>query len=273
MSNLLQRAITGAIFVAIIVCAIIFKSWIFHLVFGLIALVGLNEFYSLFKGSKNSPHATLGIIFGFLIYLGGIAFLYSPDALKYLAGFILLLFPIIAFAELYRKKKTPFENIGLTLLGIVYIILPLLLLSYCIKFDATTLNITSYWPVLTIFILVWCSDTFAYLVGRKIGKHKLFERISPKKSWEGFFGGLVFSVIGGITIAYFIEAPIYQYIVYAILISVFGTIGDLIESMLKRSLDIKDSGNILPGHGGILDRFDAVLFVIPIIFFLNQFIF
>jgi phosphatidate cytidylyltransferase len=106
-----------------------------------------------------------------------------------------------------------------------------------------------------------------------LGKHKLFERISPKKSWEGFFGGMLFSVLAGILIAYFIEAPIYQYIIYGLVISTFGTFGDLVESMLKRSLDIKDSGSILPGHGGILDRFDAILFVIPIVYFLNQFVF
>lgn len=273
MSNLWQRAITGAIFVLVIVCAIVFKSWLFHLVFGLVGLLGLNEFYSLFKKSSYSPHVTLGLIFGLCIYLSSITILYNPNAITYLVGFILLFFPTIAFAELYRKKKVPFENIALTFTGVIYVILPVILLNLMISFDDVSYSITSFWPVLTIFILVWCSDTFAYLVGRKLGKHKLFERISPKKSWEGFFGGMIFSVIGGILIAYFIEAPIYQFIVYAILISVFGTIGDLVESMLKRSLNLKDSGSILPGHGGILDRFDAVLFVIPIIYFLNQFIF
>ncbi|MFT5821976.1 MAG: phosphatidate cytidylyltransferase [Crocinitomix sp.] len=274
MSNLLQRGITGAIFVAVIVCAIIFKSWVFHSVFGLIALVGLNEFYGLFKKSGNSPHATLGVIFGFLIYTSGIALLYVPEsAQKYLIGFSFMAFTVIALAELYRKKKTPFENIGVTLLGIFYVVLPMLLLNFIIEFDPDSFDITHFWPVLTIFILVWCSDTFAYLIGRKIGKHKLFERISPKKSWEGFFGGMLFSIIGAITIAYFTEQSYFQYIIYGVIISAFGTIGDLIESMLKRSLGIKDSGNILPGHGGILDRFDAVLFVIPIIYFLHTYIF
>jgi phosphatidate cytidylyltransferase len=269
----LQRAITGAIFVAVIVAAIIFKSWIFHIVFALVGLVGLNEFYGLFKKSSSYPHATLGIIFGFLIYSSGIAVLYYPEAITYLVGFIFFSFTTIAVAELYRKKKTPFENIGITLFGLFYLIFPVLLLNYIIEFDTETFEITNFWPVLTLFILVWCSDTFAYLVGRQFGKHKLFERISPKKSWEGFFGGLVFSVIGGILIAYFTEQPYYQYIIYGIVISTFGTIGDLVESLLKRSLNIKDSGSILPGHGGILDRFDAVLFVIPIIYFLHNYIF
>lgn len=273
MSNLWQRALTGTIFVAIIICAIIFKSWVFHLTFGIIGLIGLNEFYSLFKKSPSSPHQTLGVIFGFLIYLSGISLIYYPDQSRFLIGSTFFAFVLIALAELYRKKKTPFENIGITILGMVYIIVPLLLLNFLIEFNPETYTITNFWPVLSIFILVWCSDTFAYLVGRKIGKHKLFERISPKKSWEGFFGGLVFSVLGGLLIAYFTEQSVFQFIIYGIVISVFGTLGDLIESMLKRSLNIKDSGNILPGHGGILDRIDAALYVIPIIYFLHYFVF
>lgn len=273
MNNFVQRAITGVIFVAVIVCAIIFKSWIFHLVFGAIAMLGLNEFYSLFKKAQGSPHTTLGIIFGFLIYVSGVTMRYYPEATKYMAGSVLFAFPIIAIAELYRKKKIPFLNIGLTLLGIIYVVLPLLLLNYLVTFNENTFEITNFWPVLTIFILVWCSDTFAYLVGRQFGKRKLFERISPKKSWEGFIGGFLFSILGGIVIAYFTEQPYVTFIIYGIVISTFGTIGDLIESLLKRSLGIKDSGSILPGHGGILDRFDAVLFVIPIIYFLHHFIF
>lgn len=273
MSNLAQRALTGTIFVLAIVAAIIFKSWIFHLAFGLIGLLGLQEFYGLFKTSKYAPHSTLGIIAALLIYAFGVMVLYRPESMAWFIGTSLLVFPLIAMAELYRKKKTPFENIGLTILGIVYVIVPLLLLNFCIEFSSVTYSITNFWPVLSIFILVWCSDTFAYLVGRKLGKHKLFERISPKKSWEGFFGGMLFSVLVGILIAYLIEAPIYQYIIYGLVISSLGTLGDLVESMLKRSLDIKDSGSILPGHGGILDRFDAVLFVIPIVYFLNQFVF
>lgn len=273
MSNFWQRLITGAIFVSILVCSIMFYSWLFHLVFGLLGLVGLNEFYRLFKKSAIYPHATLGIILGALIYLSGVAYLYTPEALKYFIGFSVFAFGIVAFAELYRKKKTPFENIGITLLGIVYLMVPMLLINYTIEFDRKSFEIHVYWPVLSIFVLAWCSDTFAYLVGRKFGKTKLFERISPKKSWEGFFGGLLFSIIGAVIIAYFTDQSILQYVIYGIIISGFGTIGDLIESLLKRSLNIKDTGNILPGHGGILDRIDAVLFVIPIIYFLHIYVF
>lgn len=273
MSNFWQRAITGFVFVTIIISALLFKAWIAQVVFGLVAIVGLNEFYNLFKGSKSSPHKTLGVIFGLLIYCAAILNLYTPLALPYLIGFSFFSFPLLAFAELYRKNKTPFENIGITLLGIIYLVLPMILLGYTLKFTPRTTTVTEFWPVLTIFILVWCSDTFAYLIGRKFGKTKLFERISPKKSWEGFIGGVAFSIIGGCTIAYFTEQSYIQYATYGLIISTVGTIGDLVESLLKRSLGVKDSGTILPGHGGILDRFDAVLFITPIIYFLNNFVF
>lgn len=273
MSNLVQRGLTGAVFVALIVCSILFKSWAFQLLFAMVAIIGLNEFYGLFKKSAVKPHTTLGVIFGGLIYIGGISILYTSAGVSFLIGTILATFTLVAFAELYRKKNKPFENIAVTLLGITYIVLPLVLINHLLEFNLETFTVTNYWPVLTIFILVWCSDTFAYLVGRKLGKTKLFERISPKKSWEGFFGGLTFSLIGAYLIAYFTEQPILQFLIYGGIISIFGTLGDLIESMLKRSLNIKDSGTIIPGHGGILDRFDAVLYVIPIIYFLHHFIF
>ncbi len=273
MSNFWLRAITGFVFVSVIVCSLLFKAWIAQIVFGFVAIVGLNEFYALFNGSKSAPQKTLGVIFGLLIYFSAILLLYTDKAMPYLIGFSLFLFPFLAFAELYRKKKTPFENIAIAVLGIVYLVIPMILLGYTLKFDSNTGTVLNFWPVLTIFILVWCSDTFAYLVGRQIGKTKLFERISPKKSWEGFFGGFIFSIIGGLLIAHFTGQPYIQYAVYGMIISAIGTIGDLIESMLKRSLGVKDSGTILPGHGGILDRFDAVLFITPIIYFLNHFVF
>ena len=132
---------------------------------------------------------------------------------------------------------------------------------------------TLIWPPLSIFILIWCNDTFAYLTGRLLGKHKLFERISPKKTWEGFIGGLLFAVLAGVLLAYFLEWSYIKMITYGIVVGAIGTAGDLVESMLKRNVGVKDSGNILPGHGGILDRFDAVLFVVPVVFFLEKFIF
>ncbi len=125
--------------------------------------------------------------------------------------------------------------------------------------------------LLGFFFLLWTNDTGAYLVGRSIGKHKLWERISPKKTWEGFFGGLILSIIIGYVISlYYPELNYILWIVMAALVSIFGTMGDLVESVFKRSIDAKDSGSILPGHGGILDRFDGVFLSTPFVLVLLQ---
>lgn len=267
MSNFVVRGITGLFFVLFIVCAVTFGDWYFQVLFGLVAILSLNEFYGLFKKSESSPNLSQGLIIGALLYLIGLYAIHQQEWHYSLIGLLVLFFPLVGFAELFRNKKTPFQNMGITITGVVYIILPLLLINLM------RLNSDDFWPVLSIFVLVWSSDTFAYLVGRKIGKHRLFERISPKKSWEGFIGGVVFSVIAGLLIAYFTDGNLVKYAIYGITIATFGTLGDLVESMLKRSLNIKDSGTILPGHGGLLDRFDSVIFVIPIIYFLETFIF
>ena len=170
------------------------------------------------------------------------------------------------FIELFRNKPNPFNNIGFTVLGIIYIIVPFLLLSIT-SFDITSSDI-SYAPnkLLGFFLLIWANDTFAYLVGIAIGRTKLFERISPKKTWEGTIGGIICTQgIAYIISIYFTELTMIQWMIIALIISVFGTLGDLVESMFKRSLGVKDSGNILPGHGGILDRFDAVLLCSPFV--------
>ena len=267
MSNILVRAITGFFFVSFIIVATILGDWYFQVLFGIVAILSLNEFYSLFKNSNVKPNISQGIIVGALLYLLSLYSIYQNEVSVYLAGLLVILLPLVGFAELYRKKTTPFQNMGVTLVGLFYIILPFVLIN------VMRLSTDDFWTVLSIFILTWCSDTFAYLVGRKIGKRKLFERISPNKSWEGFIGGLIFSVIAGLVIAYFTDDSYVKYIVYGIVIASFGTIGDLVESMLKRSLNIKDSGTILPGHGGLLDRFDAVIFTIPVIFFVELFFF
>lgn len=267
MSNMLVRAITGFFFVSFIILATVLGGWYFQVLFGLVTVLTLNEFYTIFKNVTVKPNLSQGLIIGTLLYLLSLYSINQQELNIYLIGLLVLLFPLVGFVELYRKNKTPFQNMGVTLIGLFYVVLPFILIN------VMRLNSDNYWPVLSIFILTWFSDTFAYLVGRKIGKRKLFERISPNKSWEGFIGGLVFSVLAGLVIAYFTEDSFVKYTLYGVIISSFGTLGDLIESMLKRSLKIKDSGTILPGHGGLLDRFDAVIFTIPIIYFLELFIF
>lgn len=267
---MLQRAITGTFYVLAIVSSVFFGGWYLHILFGLVALLMLQEFTKMFEKSEFSPNPILTPILGLIIYVLGIYSLTgSPSeggAPVWLPLLLLSFFAFIwiALIELFRNKKNPFANLSISFGGIIYVVLPLLLINYMSVSGKETDTI---FPLLGIFIMIWCSDTFAYLVGRKIGKHKMFERISPNKSWEGFFGGMTFAILAGIIMAYFLEGqPYIEYTIYGMIAASFGTLGDLIESMLKRSLNLKDSGKILPGHGGLLDRLDSVLVVIPVIF-------
>lgn len=274
MNNFWQRAITGTIFVVVLVGAIVLGGWYMHVTFGVIVLFGLLEFYKLFENTDTKPQRIVGTAIGTLLYSITILNIYHSSTYHILiVGLILIGLVLIGIIELFRAKTKPFENISVTISGLIYIVLPFSLLNEM----SISINCNSifydFWPVLSIFILIWCNDTFAYLTGRLLGKHKLFERISPKKTWEGFIGGAVFAMIAGILMAYFLNKSYVTFATYAFVASVIGTLGDLVQSMLKRSVNVKDSGTILPGHGGILDRFDAVLFVIPVIFFLEKFIF
>lgn len=278
MSNFWQRAITGTIFVLVLIGAIILGGWYMSGLFGLIAVLGLNEFYNLFQKTEIKPNKIIGLLLAASIFVLIITANYlAPYYFRLLSGvsiaFVFSSLIVMGILELFRKNSSPFQNIAITLSGIFYVVFPFILINFLPEVAGIKTIEDKYWSVLSIFILIWSNDTFAYLSGRLIGKHKLFERISPKKTWEGFIGGILFSVIAGLVLAYFLDWSYPKMIAYGLIVGIFGTAGDLVESMLKRSVDIKDSGNILPGHGGILDRFDAVLFVVPIIFVLELFIF
>jgi phosphatidate cytidylyltransferase len=250
------------------ISAIWFPPYLFGIVFLFIIIAGLREFYSFYDQSAEiKMEKTVGIISGGLLYLS--FFLYSfgflPSTVFYL--YILCLLAIF-ISELFRKKNNPVLNIATVLMGHVYFVLPLV----CVNM----IEIHHKIFVLAFFIMIWASDTGAYLVGITIGKHKMFERVSPKKSWEGFFGGMVFALITGFIFYKITETgnsvslQLWQWLVLAFLVFIFGTLGDLVESLFKRSLHVKDSGTIMPGHGGLLDRFDSVLLAAPVLFmFLN----
>ncbi|HET6989881.1 MAG TPA: phosphatidate cytidylyltransferase [Bacteroidia bacterium] len=288
--NLIQRIITGTIFIVVLVSAIWFSVWTMAGLFLLITILGLWEFYGMAEKTGAEPQKIYGLFFGILLIL--LAFFQKAHAIPVLSLLILPLLFLPFFIELYRKKTNPFANIGWTLLGVFYVALPfvVLLLSFLPEdflvshpanyFQSYVIRSDQYdpAPLLTIFVLIWISDTMAYVCGRLFGKHKLWERISPKKTWEGFIGGFIFTIVAGGLIAKYIlykdlnskpdmlwlpKAVVIKWICVAAVISVTGMLGDLVESLFKRSIDIKDSGTILPGHGGILDRFDALLLAAP----------
>ena len=239
----------------------------FAILMGAILVGSLFEFYRLSLKSRVRPQMFLGVGLGVLLFIT--TFLHASgivDLPIMFYAFIPLSMGVFV-VELYRNQSRPFTNIAYTLLGIVYIAGPLSLMNY-IGFSPTIGGASyDFRLILGFFFLLWANDTGAYLVGMSIGKHRLFPRISPKKSWEGFFGGILVSMgIGALLSLFFTDFTLHIWVVMALLISISGVFGDLIESMYKRSLNVKDSGNIMPGHGGFLDRFDAVFFASPIVF-------
>ncbi len=261
MSNFWQRLITGTLFVAVLMAAIIYGPLASQVLFLWIALFSLAEFYSLFKNTAHSPNTVVGIIVGCISYcvITGIAADLIPAKWIYI---LLPFFALIFIAELYRKQEQPFVNIALTIAGIIFAAIPFALLNIIAIID----HQYHYKILLGYFFVLWTHDIMAYIFGRWLGKHRLFERISPKKSWEGSIGGTLFAIGMAYVIAqFFTELSAMDWMVVTFIIVVTGTVGDLTESMLKRSVNVKDSGTILPGHGGLLDRFDALLLSVPFV--------
>jgi phosphatidate cytidylyltransferase len=222
----------------------------------------MHEFYTLVGLDGMVPQKTLGIAIGLLIFT--LTFFIEQETAD--PKYFFLVFPltsVVFMIKLYKKfERKPFTNIAFTFLGIFYIAVPLSLMNIA-AYDGGKYN---FEIILGSLLILWASDTGAYFAGTRFGKRKLFERISPKKSWEGFFGGAALAlVITFIFTQYFHTLDNYQWYIIAVLIIVGGTFGDLIESLLKRSIEIKDSGDVLPGHGGFLDRFDGLLISAPFI--------
>jgi len=265
-SNFIVRAITGVIFVLIIVGGILYNPISFAFLFALITALAVREFCQIANTIEgvnvNKLINMLGGVYLFFAFLGYCMDIYDA---KIFAPYLLILIYLF-ISELYLKKENPINNWAYSVLSQLYIALPFGLLNVLyFHVNPQTMEV-EYNPILplSVFVFLWLSDTGAYCVGSLFGKHRLFERISPKKSWEGSVGGGLLAIVGGWVFAYFFPVMSeLEWIGLAIIVVIFGTWGDLCESLLKRQVGIKDSGNILPGHGGILDRFDSSLLAIP----------
>ena len=276
MKGLKTRAISAVFFVIIMVGGIYGSEDTALLLLSVICILCLKEFYqiTLSKEENQNTRVILYTIVGFLIFIFAYVFLgwsNLPANDPPTPWFLLIpILPSFFFIfELYKKSPTPFENLGIFSGGVIYIAIPISFISD-IAFLPAPYPSLIYQPnvLMGILLLIWSNDTFAYLVGSKIGKNKLFPRISPGKTWEGTIGGGLCTILVSIALFYlFGKFEMKDWIIIGLICSVFGTIGDLVESMLKRSKGIKDSGNIMPGHGGALDRFDAFIFVLPFIWF------
>jgi phosphatidate cytidylyltransferase len=260
-SNLGKRALSALVAIPMIIACISWSPQSYFLLFLLVVVSAMLEFYRLADRSGIRPNKFLGILGGILAYV--LVFMYASGQLS--GSYLCLLCPVIALIfpiELHNKGTDPFTNIAYTLLGIVYVGGPFVLLHII----AFATGAYSHKIVIGIFLALWANDTGAYLVGTSVGRRRLFKRISPQKSWEGALGGATLALVASYTVAqYFSIISLAGWLGIGGITIVAGTYGDLVESMLKRSLNIKDSGQAIPGHGGWLDRFDSFLLAIPFI--------
>ncbi|MEK6547268.1 MAG: phosphatidate cytidylyltransferase [Bacteroidota bacterium] len=264
LSNLQQRVIAAIIAIPFLLFCVLYSDYTFLVLFLVIGALAQLEFYKLVGSiSDNLPLTFYGTFCGVVMHL--LTFFIEKGDLAYQNYYILSpLLTLIFFIKLYKSKdEKPFKNIAYTFLGIIYVALPFALLTVLafIKNDTYDPNI-----VLGCLFLLWASDSGAYFAGTKFGKTKLFERVSPKKSWEGSIGGMIAAMLVATIISrYYTNYSAFQWYSIGIIIVVAGTYGDLVESLFKRSINIKDSADTIPGHGGFLDRFDGLLLSIPFI--------
>jgi phosphatidate cytidylyltransferase len=275
MSTTLTRALSGAVYVLLLIGATLYSPYSFLLLFGILLLFSIVEFCKLIQLKPMFP-----------MIIGMIAFILFNLNNTVKTNEILLLIAALfvsarALLFLFEKQTKQLDRNSKFVFLIGYLIIPIIIFTKIpfINLDSNFINVeleNSYHrnTIIGILTIIWTNDTFAYIVGRTIGKNKLFERISPKKTIEGFIGGLFFSVITGIVFAKFFNndpnETTFKWTIIAIIVSVFGTLGDLIESKFKRNAGVKDSGSIMPGHGGFLDRLDSIIFVAPFVYLFYQ---
>ena len=257
MKNLIVRALSGAVYVALIIASLLYeRNIIFICLFGVVTALALIEFAHMTQPKQCYLTRLIDVVGGILIFesmitpMGMTTMLFPFGVLAYL---------VVRFiAQLYVKQDNALQSLGFSVMGQMYIALPLAMLGLLY-------SLCGQWVVLALFFFIWLNDTGAYLVGSAIGRHKLFARISPNKSWEGFFGGFILAGIAGYLLAVYFpdtfQTGKWEMMVLGLGTSLFATFGDLVESLFKRTAGIKDTGHVMPGHGGILDRVDSLLFV------------
>ncbi len=263
MNNILVRALSGAMFVGIVIGAFLWGLLPTIALLGIFMTIGLVEFYGLFpKAVSGAGHKVSGIAMGLLIFIGiagNQLNWWAVDALFYLIPILFL--PFIGM--LFSNDEQPIKGLAVQFMSWIYIVLPFLLM---IQIYSMSSSAGTWRYIIGLFIIVWSNDTFAYLSGRAFGKTKLFEKVSPKKTWEGTVGGILMSVVTAMIYAYFQDEQYFFWAIAGVIIAPAAVVGDLIESKIKRTVGVKDTGNIMPGHGGVLDRFDAVIFATPFFF-------
>jgi len=272
--TLLTRTLTAAVFVAVLLSAVNHSFFSFAALFFIVAIWGLFEFFQIAKKLGAKPFKVAGYVSA-LFFLSA-SFIHNAGFTQlnfiwlYLAG--ISCFSLVFFSALFSKHENAVNDAAYTLSGIVYSVLPFVILLYIPCIDKSIQH-SETWQfnsnynnhiVLGLLLLIWANDSYAYLVGSLIGKRKLLERVSPGKTWEGTIGAAILTLASSLLVAtWFPEVAKAHWMVLSLIVSVIGTLGDLSESLLKRKAGVKDSGSIMPGHGGILDRFDSLMFIAP----------
>ena len=272
MNNTVVRVIVGAIGIPLIIISAMLGNEIFLAFCVIMAFFCMNEFYNLFEKPHHPPgeltkwfggvsvHKTVFLLISTLVV---VCFYYEHFNYALILYFLMFIFLIVS--EVFKEEKH-FEAVGTWLLSVVYISTPFGLLSLMDSSRMLAFNGANY--AIICLVLVWVSDTFAFFGGKLFGKHKLAERISPKKTWEGSIIGFLFTMLSGVVIWMFIypDFTVWHWLSVTLIIGFFAQLGDLFESNLKRSVKVKDSSNLIPGHGGALDRFDSILFAVPALY-------
>ena len=259
------RATTALVFVALLLGCVWYSYISFVLFFTVIGFIGLNEFFKISEKLGAKPHKVIGYLFFtfIMIYAGFVSDLYSGggSGMVIVLSLCLLFLFVSLIIELF-KKDASLINVAYTALAFFYVITPCILLIRIAVYDGFFPQI-----VISMIFFVWINDTGAYFVGSFFGKHKLYKKISPNKTWEGTLGGIVLCIALAFIVAKIFPAlPQVHLLAISIIVAVFGNLGDLVESMLKRMAGVKDSGTLMPGHGGVLDRFDSLFFATPFVF-------
>lgn len=239
---------------------------VFAIIFGTFLYFTQLEFYKLVEKSGSKPRKNAGLAMGVIFFLICFGMVSSLLPIKSYLIFIPALTILFLF-EVFSERSGILQNSAITFTGFVYVAVPFSLMNFIVHPGYPNYPVFNSSVLIGVFLIVWIYDSMAYMSGSKFGKHKLNKKISPNKSWEGCIGGTIFALITGVVNSYFfIQLSMIEWLFLSFLVVVFGTLGDLFESIIKRRLHVKDSGTMLPGHGGLLDRFDSLLFVIPVVY-------
>ena len=261
MPNIVVRTISGAVFVGLIIASLLVPTSVpFAILFSLLMMLALREYHTLTNDKHQADvNPWVGMIGGLILFAGEYMLQEGDYPMSWAVAALEVAYPlfIIGFViyQIFGKRENPVRSIAYFVAGQVVIAYPFALL--CSLYNNPLL-------LLAVFVTIWVNDTWAYLFGTMLGRHKMIPRVSPGKSWEGFIGGALMSLLTGWLCSLVIpEYSVWQWMLFAEVIVIFGTLGDLTESLFKRTLCVKDSGNIIPGHGGVLDRLDSTLLAVP----------